>query len=36
MKNKSHRYSINRTKPRHGHKYTKHKNVSQYNYAYMY
>ena len=25
MKNGSHRYDMNRTKPRHGHKYTKHK-----------
>ena len=25
MKNGSHRYNINKTNPRHGHKYTKHK-----------
>ena len=25
MKNRSHRYDINRTRPIHGHKYTKHK-----------
>ena len=25
MKNRSHKYDINRPKPRHGHKYTKHK-----------
>ena len=25
MKNKSHRYDINRPRPKHGHKYTKYK-----------
>ena len=25
MKNRSHKYDINRPKPRHGHKYTKYK-----------
>ena len=25
MKNRSHRYDINRVRPRHGHKYTKYK-----------
>ena len=25
MKNRSHRYDINRPRPRHGHKYTKYK-----------
>ena len=25
MKNRSHRYDINRPRPRHGHEYTKHK-----------
>ena len=25
MKNGSHKYDINRTRPKHGHKYTKHK-----------
>ena len=25
MKNRSHRYEINRPRPRHGHKYTKYK-----------
>ena len=25
MKNRSHRYDINRSRPRHGHEYTKHK-----------
>ena len=28
MKNRSHRYDINRPKARHGHKYTRHKIVS--------
>ena len=35
MKNKSHRYSINRKKSRRGHKYSKYK-VPQYDDAYMY
>ena len=33
MKNRSHRYDINRPRSRHGHKYSK---VYQYNDAYMY
>ena len=36
IKNKSQRYDINRLRPRHGHKYTKYKNVSQYSDGYMY
>ena len=36
MKNTSQRYDINRPMPRHGHKYTKYNNVSQYNGGYMY
>ena len=28
MKNRPHRYDINRPRPRHGHKYTKYKIVS--------
>ena len=28
MKNRSHRYNINRPRPRHGHKYTRYKIVS--------
>ena len=34
MKNRSHRYDINRPTSRHGHKYSKFK-VSQYHDAYM-
>ena len=30
MKNASRRYDINRRRPRHGHKNSKHKKVSQY------
>ena len=36
VKNRSHIYGINKTRPRHGHKYNKHKKVLQYNYAYLY
>ena len=36
MKNRSQRYDINRPRHRQGHKYTKHKNASQYNDGYMY
>ena len=35
MKNRSHRYDIDRPRPRHGHKYTKYK-MSQYNDGYVY
>ena len=35
MKNTSHRYDVNRTRPRHGHKYTRYKIVSVYD-GYMY
>ena len=35
MKNRSHRYDINTTQPRHGHKYTKYK-ITQYNDGYKY
>ena len=34
MKNRSQRYDINRTRPRHGHRYTKYK--CQYNHGYIY
>ena len=34
MKNRSHRYDINRPRPKHGHKYTKY--VSHYNDGYGY
>ena len=34
MKNTSHRYDINRPRPRHGHKYSK--KMFQYDDAYMY
>ena len=34
MKNRSHRYDINRPCPRHGHKYSKNK-MSRYNDGYM-
>ena len=36
MKNRSHRYDINRPRPKHGHKYTKYKNVSHYSDGYRY
>ena len=35
MKNRSHRYDINRPPSKHGHKYTKYK-MSQYNDGYVY
>ena len=35
MKTRSHRYHINRPRPKHGHKYTNY-NMSQYNDGYMY
>ena len=35
MKNRSHRYDINRHQPRHGHKHAKYK-MSQYNNGYTY
>ena len=35
MKNRSHRYNINRPKYRHGHRYSKYK-VSQNHYCYSY
>ena len=35
VNNRSHRYNINRSTPKLGHKYTKYK-VSSYNNAYMY
>ena len=35
MKNRSHRYDINNSRSRHGHKYTKYK-MSQYNDCDMY
>ena len=35
MKNRSHRYHINTSRPRHGHKYSKYK-VSQQDDPYMY
>ena len=34
MKNRSHRYNINKPRQKDGHKYT-NKNVSRYNYGYM-
>ena len=34
IKNRSHRYNINRLRPRQGHIYTKH-NMSQFNDGYM-
>ena len=36
MKNGSHIYDISRPRPRHGHKYSKYKNVTQYDDAYIY
>ena len=36
IKNRSHSYDINRRMYRHGHKYNKHKQVAQYDDAYMY
>ena len=36
MKNRSHRYDINRPAVKHGHRYTKYKNVSQYSDGYLY
>ena len=35
MKTRSHRYHINRPRPKHGHKYTNY-NMSQYNDGFMY
>ena len=35
MKNKSHRYTVNKPRPRHGHKYSKYK-MSQYDDDCMY
>ena len=35
MKNRSHRYDLNRARPRHEHKYSKYK-VSQYDDAYIF
>ena len=35
-KNGSHIYDISRPRPRHGHKYSKYKNVTQYDDAYIY
>ena len=36
MKNRSHRYDINRPWPRHGHKYSKYKKLPHYDDVYMY
>ena len=36
MKNRSHRYGINRPAVKHGHRYTKYKMVSQYSDGYLY
>ena len=36
MKNRSHRYDINRPRSRHLHRYSTDKTVSQYSDAYMY
>ena len=36
MKNRSHRYGMNRSRPRYGYKYTKYKKVYQYDNAYVY
>ena len=35
MRNGVHRYNINRTRPRHGHMYTKYRNVYQYDGGYV-
>ena len=35
MKNRSHKYDINRPRPRHGYKYAKYK-MSRYNDGYVY
>ena len=36
MKNRSHKYNINRPRCRYGHKYSTYKKVSHYDDAYMY
>ena len=36
MKSRSHRYDINRLRPRHGHKYTKYKMYLSINDGYVY
>ena len=36
MKKRSHKYNIDKLRPRQGHKYTKYQNVSKYDVVYIY